>query len=247
MFSTNQSLVRLNPKRTLYVGGLEDDIDEVYLRSVFIPFGEIVDVKIPLDGKTGEPRGFGFVEFESQEDANEAIMNMDRSELKGRVITVNIARQLATLHDQAVWRQSGDEWIKKVEEIREEKEGNEIDKKRKREEGSNRVRCFFDVKIGSDNIGRIVMQLFSDIVPKTCENFKQLCEGDNKSKEGIKLSYKNCPFHRVIPNFMIQGGDFTNGNGTGGASIYGGKFEDEKSGLNQRHEVGSLSMANSGP
>eukprot|EP01091_Cochliopodium_minus_P003840 TRINITY_DN13796_c0_g1_i1.p1 TRINITY_DN13796_c0_g1~~TRINITY_DN13796_c0_g1_i1.p1 ORF type:complete len:316 (-),score=88.42 TRINITY_DN13796_c0_g1_i1:13-960(-) len=254
-FSTNSSLIKLNPKRTLYVGGLEDDIDEVYLRSVFIPFGEIVDVKIPLDQKSGEPRGFGFVEYETQEDANEAMMNMDRSELKGRVITVNIARQLATLHDQAVWKQSGDDWINNIEGIKEDqpqggdnKEGDGKDggeNKRKREE-NNRVHCFFDIRIGNENAGRITIQLFNDIVPKTAENFRQLCLGEKKSMEG-KLHYKNSVFHRVIPKFMLQGGDFTRGNGTGGVSIYGGKFEDEKPGLKLPHEIGTLSMANSGP
>jgi hypothetical protein len=84
--------------------------------------------------------------------------------------------------------------------------------------------CFFDIKIGNDNPQRIVFKLFDDKVPKTCENFRTLCVGDKVSSSGIKLTYKGSSFHRVISQFMAQGGDFTKGNGTGGVSIYGEKF-----------------------
>ncbi len=98
---------------------------------------------------------------------------------------------------------------------------------------------FFDITANNQPIGRITFELFSD-TPKTSENFKVLC--NNEQGKG----YKGCVFHRIIPNFMIQGGDFTTGDGTGGKSIYGSKFKDEH--FEHKHnEPFLLSMANSGP
>jgi peptidylprolyl isomerase len=93
---------------------------------------------------------------------------------------------------------------------------------------------------------KIVLGLFSDETPKTAENFFEICTNKNLySDSGLKLSYDKSPFHRIIPQFMIQGGDFTNFNGTGGYSIYGEKFDDEN--FNVLHDKYVLAMANSGP
>ena len=117
----------------------------------------------------------------------------------------------------------------KKEEVKMDKTGN--------------IYPFFDVFIGDDFAGRITFELIDDVAPKTCQNFRYLCSKGFNSEEP---AYQNTIFHRIIKDFMIQGGDFTNHNGTGGYSIYGDKFDDESFEL-KHNQPGMLSMANSGP
>ncbi len=107
---------------------------------------------------------------------------------------------------------------------------------------------FFDVEIDGKASGRILMGLFGETIPRTAENFRALCTGEKGvgKQSGKPLHYQGSIFHRVIPDFMLQGGDFTHGTGTGGESIYGGKFDDEN--FKVKHsKPGYLSMANAGP
>ncbi|KAL6854345.1 hypothetical protein ACP4OV_019248 [Aristida adscensionis] len=112
-------------------------------------------------------------------------------------------------------------------------------------------KVYLDLTVGGEPVGRVVIELYADKLPKTAENFRRLCTGETSGRSGRKLHYKGTPFHRVVPGFMCQGGDIASGNGTGGESALGeGRyryFPDEGLGVVRHDEAGVVSMANAGP
>jgi len=111
-----------------------------------------------------------------------------------------------------------------------------------------RTRCFFDITVSDKPAGRLVFELYNEHCPKTCENFRALCTGEKGigKTTNAKLNYQGSTFHRIIRDFMIQGGDFSKGDGTGGESIYGGFFDDEPFEVAHSRAF-LLSSANAGP
>lgn len=104
---------------------------------------------------------------------------------------------------------------------------------------------FLDISFGTESMGRVKLELYASDLPRTCENFRQFCTGEHRIN-GMPQGYKGSQFHRIIRGFMIQGGDFLKGNGTGSTCIYGSTtFADE--GFLYKNEKYTLSMANSGP
>ncbi|NXS38870.1 PPIE isomerase, partial [Pomatostomus ruficeps] len=165
------------------------------------------------------------------QDAAAAIDNMNESELFGRTIRVNLAKPMRIKEGSSrpVW--SDDEWLKKfsgktLEENKEEGAAEAPKAEAQEEEPpakKSRVnpQVYMEIKIGNKPAGRLRILLRSDVVPMTAENFRCLCTHEKG------FGFKGSSFHRIIPQFMCQAGDFTNHNGTGGKSIYGKKFDDE--------------------
>jgi peptidyl-prolyl isomerase E (cyclophilin E) len=239
----------LAPQRTVFVSNLDPQVTRDVLMAAFIPFGDISEVIV----EEGQPHGF--VEFEDQDDVEPALKNMHQSELFGRSISATRARGTTLDKKRALWEKEADTWVEDVEQERSSKKTAEKTRDQQRKEDGmgeadrlfSRPIVFFELSLEGKPMGRVEMELFSDVTPKCAENFRALCTGEKGfGASGKQLHFKGSRFHRIIPGFMCQGGDFTRGNGTGGESIYGNKFADENFEL-KHSSAGLLSMANAGP
>ncbi|KAI9002137.1 putative peptidyl-prolyl cis-trans isomerase E [Hyaloraphidium curvatum] len=258
-----------NPKTTIYVSGLDELVTEQTVHAAFLTFGDIISIELPPDHRTGAHRGFAFVEFETAEDAAAAIENMHLSEMYGKVIKVTLAKPgrggPSFFSLKPIW--SEEAWLAKHAADIPENGTLDLDTDMAVDApaggpskapagtsdqplpvaantatgtGERSWKVFMDIAIGGQPAGRLVFQLRPDVVPKTSENFRGLCSHEKG------FGYRKSAFHRIIPDFMAQGGDFEKGNGTGGRSIWGNKFADENFRL--KHDApGCLAMANSGP
>ena len=228
------SLLMQQNKRTLYVGNISQQTTSTFLKDYFSTFGDIIKVDIPDNPEApGQHRNIAFIEFEEQQDALEAAENMNNNSLLGKIIKCSIARQKIRDFSKPLWED--EDYIALYSK---QFEGNSITEMNIK--ASDDVKyVFMDIQIGNILAGKITIQVRNDIVPLTADNFIKLCTNE------LGYGYKNCIFHRCIPGFMIQSGDFTNQDGSGGKSIYGTTFEDENFKL-KHVGPGILSMANSG-
>ena len=220
---------------TLFIGNIAKDITESTLNSYFSTFGEIVKVELPIDpSRPGQHRGIAFIEYELQQDALEAVENMNNNMFMGRLITCSISKQKMRDLKKPLWED--EDYI----ELYAKEFNNNAITELNIKVGKGTKDVYMNIQIGSVVAGQLKIQVRNDIVPITSTNFITLITGE------LGYGYKNCVFHRIIPNFMIQGGDFISQNGYGGKSIYGDQFDDENFEL-KHTGPGILSMANSGP
>eukprot|EP00835_Amoeboradix_gromovi_P007091 NODE_1052_length_1689_cov_0.396855.p1 type:complete len:294 gc:universal NODE_1052_length_1689_cov_0.396855:1366-485(-) len=223
-----------NQNRTIYVGNISQQTTSTYLKEYFSTFGDIIKVDVPDNPDApGQHRNIAFIEFEEQEDALEAVENMNNNKLLGKLIKCSIARQKIRDFSKPLWEDED-----YVTLYSKQFEGNSITEMNiKASEDVKYV--YMSIQIGNILAGKMILQIRTDVVPITSENFLKLSTGE------LGFGYKNCIFHRIIPGFMIQSGDFVKQNGFGGQSIFGDTFKDENFDL-KHLGPGILSMANSG-
>eukprot|EP00834_Sanchytrium_tribonematis_P002838 NODE_96_length_20709_cov_1.429161.p7 type:complete len:287 gc:universal NODE_96_length_20709_cov_1.429161:3579-4439(+) len=220
--------------RQVYVGNISQETTSTYLKDYFSTFGEIVKVELPENPQMpGHHRQIAFIEFEEKEDALQAVENMNNNLLLNRIIKCSISKHKVRNFSKPLWED--EDYLQLYSK---QFEGNSISEMNLKVEGETK-QLYFTVQIGNILAGKIIIQIRNDIVPKTSENFFKLTTGE------LGFGYKNCIFHRIIPGFMLQCGDFLNNNGSGGKSIFGDQFDDENFSL-KHTGPGIVSMANSG-
>lgn len=226
----------IRSKSTVYVGNLSQAVDAKTINAAFIPFGEIIDVHLPKDLRSaiGAHKGHAYVEYESQDDAASAMDNMHLSEMYGNVIKVVNARgmKLGEFMTRPVWEDERYLADMAQNELEKKEEAQDREREALLENGFElppalvvdtpklsmiNPRVYFDISIGGIAAGRILMELRADVVPLTTENFRMLCTHDKANEKNFHsfkgYGYRKSVFHRIIPQFMCQGGDFTRHNG----------------------------------